>query len=236
MKHVQRLTIVSFLMLAFGSLNPLRAADSVPTEKTNEIHAGDQIAQKRIDAKADHLLAAIKLDNPAKAARVKTVMGTWLVTMGNWHQQHDPELNELWAQWNKARSASPNDEFPGERVFQQIKDVYASLKPAYDLLTRKMASELTPEQIDAIKESWSRKPGMTRTYNAYLQIVPDLADDQKKVIHDQLLSAREDAMLTDYDREIVNIYKCHKIKVQAYIGALEWHKLYSAFVHRAANH
>jgi hypothetical protein len=160
-------------------------------------------------------------------------MGEWFMTMWNWHQQHDPQLNELWSQWSKARSASPDDEFPGELVFQKIKDVYASLQPAYESFTNHLAGELTQEQMDAIKESWSHKPGMTRTYKAYLQIVPDLTDAQKKVIYDQLLAAREAAMLTDSDKEIVNLYKCHKLKVQAYIGKLEWNKLYSAFVHRA---
>lgn len=219
-------------MLACGSFN-VRAADAVPAKSAREISAEDQATQKRINAKADRLLGAIKLDDSAKAARVKAIMGEWLVTMWNWHQQNDSKLNELWSQWSKARSASPNDEFPGEVVAQKIKDVYASLRPAYISFTNKLAAELTPEQIDAIKESWSHSPGMTRTYNVYLQMVPDLTEAQKKVIYDELLGAREDAMLTDYDREIVNLYKCHKLKVQAYIGELEWHKLYSNFVHRS---
>jgi hypothetical protein len=160
-------------------------------------------------------------------------MGEWFVTMWNWHQRNDSKLNELWSQWSKARSGSPNDEFPGEVVAQKIKDVYASLQPAYISFTNKLAAELTPEQIDSIKETWSHSPGMTRTYNAYLQIAPDLTEAQKKVIYNQMLAAREDSMLTDYDREIVNLYKCHKLKVQAYIGELEWHKLYSDFAHRA---
>jgi hypothetical protein len=70
---------------------------------------------------------------------------------------------------------------------------------------------------------------MTRTYNAYLQIVPDLSDKDKQVIHDRMLMAREAAMLTDSDKEIVSIYKRHKVKVEQYIGQLEWSKLHQAY-------
>ena len=233
MKTIQLFTIFSTLTLVCAPFSQLRAADAVATK---EIVATDPATQKRIDGKADHLLAAIKLDDSAKAARVKAVMGEWFVTMWNWHQQNDSKLNELWSQWSQARSASPNDEFPGEVVAQKVKDTYASLEPAYNAFTNKLAAELAPEQIDAIKETWSHKPGMTRTYKVYLQIVPDLTEAQKKAIYDLLLAAREDAMLTDSDKEIVNIYKCHKLKVQAYIGKLEWDKLYSDFVHRVKTH
>jgi hypothetical protein len=126
----------------------------------------------------------------------------------------------------------PKDEFPGEVIAHKIDAVYASLKPAYEQFMSDLGKELVPEQIDTIKEAWSRSPGMTRTYNAYLEAAPDLKDADKKVIHDQLAQAREDAMLTDADKEIVNIYKVHKVKVEEYIGSLEWQKLHQAFANK----
>ena len=74
---------------------------------------------------------------------------------------------------------------------------------------------------------------MNRTYNAYLEIVPDLAETDKEVIKARLLLAREAAMLTDADKEIVAIYKRHKVKVEQYVGTLEWAKLHKAFGERA---
>jgi hypothetical protein len=192
----------------------------------------DAATQKRIDAKTGRLLGALKLDDPAQAARVKGMLGDWFVTMWDWHQKNDPQLKDLWSQWNQARSVVPKDEFPAEVIAHQIDDVYASLRPAYRSMVEKLSAELTPAQVDALKETWSRSPGMTRTYNAYLEIVPGLTDDQKKVIHDRMLIAREDAMLTDADKEIIAIYKRHKVKVEAYVGTLEWAKLHQAFANR----
>jgi hypothetical protein len=97
---------------------------------------------------------------------------------------------------------------------------------------KRLSAELTAEQVDAIKERWSRSPGMTRTYNAYLEIVPDLTAKDKEAIKARLLMAREAAMQTDSDKEIVAIYKRHKVKVEQYVGALEWAKLHKAFAER----
>jgi hypothetical protein len=39
-------------------------------------------------------------------------------------------------------------------------------------------------------------------------------------------------MLTDSDKEIVAIYKRHKVKVEQYVGTLEWAKLHKAYAER----
>jgi hypothetical protein len=218
-------------VLFLASSGRLLATDP-PAVAPTVTPAIDEATQKRIDSKAKRLLEAAKIDDAAKADRVKAIMGRWFVAMWEWHKQHDAELATLWSDWSKARSVVPKDEFPGEVIAHKIDDVYASLKPAYQTFITALAAELTPEQIDAIKEIWSRSPGMQRTYNAYLEIVPDLTEEQKKVIYERMLLAREDAMLTDADKEVVSIYKRHKVKVEAYVGTLQWAKLHSAFANR----
>jgi hypothetical protein len=47
-----------------------------------------------------------------------------------------------------------------------------------------------------------------------------------------MLMAREAAMLTDSDKEIVSIYKRHKVKVEQYIGGLQWTKLHQAYAEK----
>lgn len=223
MKPTPRSRLISFvlsLLLLGSSLLPATAAV-------------DEATQKRADGKALRLLGTLKLDDTAKADRVKNILAGWYVTMWAWHQENDPKLKELWTQWNQARAVVPKDEFPGEVVAYKIDDVYASLKPAYQMFVEKISAELSPEQVDAIKETWSRSPGAKRTYEAYLEIVPDLTAEQKQVIHDRMLLAREDAMLTDADKEIVSIFKRHKVKVEAYVGTLEWAKLHRAFSNKA---
>jgi hypothetical protein len=192
----------------------------------------DGAMRKRIDQKAARIVESLKLTDAGKAAKVKTIVSDWLAVMMTWHKGHDAELNRLWGEWNKARSVVPKDEFPGEVIAHQIDAVYASLRPAYEDYIKRLSAELTAGQVDAIKEGWSRSPGMTRTYNAYLEIVPDLTAKDKEVIKARMLMAREAAMLTDADKEIVAIYKRHKVKVEQYVGTLEWAKLHRAFAER----
>jgi hypothetical protein len=200
--------------------------------RTATAQAADDAARAKVEKKVDKLIESAKLTDPGKAAKVKPIIGDWVVAMQAWHKAHDAELAELWAEWNKARAVVPKDEFPGEVIAHKIDDLYASLKPAYEEFVRRLSAELTPEQVDAIKESWSRSPGMTRTYTAYLEIVPDLSDADKQVIRDRMLAARDAAMLTDSDKEIVAIYKRYKVKVEQYVGQLEWAKLHKAYAER----
>jgi hypothetical protein len=196
------------------------------------VGASDDTTQKKIDEKAAKIVESLKLTDAEKAAKVKTIVSDWLAAMVAWHKEHDAEVNKLWGEWNKARSVEPRDEFPGEVIAKKIDDVYSSLKPAYEDFMKRLSAELTAGQIDAIKENWSRSPGMTRTYNAYLEIVPDLTAKDKEVIKARMLMAREAAMLTDADKEIIAIYKRHKVKVEQYVGALEWAKLHRAYAER----
>jgi hypothetical protein len=228
--------LVSFgmLMVLAGGLAAARSTEGPTPAAIDDAMQQkiDDALQKRFDDKAAKMVDALKLTDPAKAAKAKTIVSDWLAVMTIWHKEHDAQLNRLWSEWNKARSVEPRDEFPGEVIAHQIDAVYASLKPAYENFIQRLSPELTAEQLDALKESWSRSPGMMRTYNAYLEIVPDLTAKDKEVIKARLSMAREAAMLTDADKEIVSIYKRHKVKVEQYVGSLEWTKLYRAYVER----
>jgi hypothetical protein len=227
------LILGAIAILAAGGASMGRCADVADAKREAVPPARvDDATRQKVDNKVDKLVEALKLADADKAARVKGIVADWLVAMLSWHKEHDAELKELWGEWNKARAVVPKDEFPGEVTAHKIDDVYASLKSAYEDYVNRLSAELTPEQVDAVKENWSRSPGMSRTYNAYLEIVPDLSEKDKQVIHDRLLMAREDAMLTDSDKEIVSIYKRHKVKVEQYVGQLEWAKLHKAFAER----
>jgi hypothetical protein len=236
---MDRRTLRVLAVLVAGVAAQLRAVDAVmpPPPVTLDVASApsagiDEASRTKIELKAARIVESLKLEDADKTAKVKSTVSEWLGVMMNWHNDHDAELGRLWGEWNKARSVVPKDEFPGEVVAHRIDDVYASLRPAYEDYIRRLSAELMAEQVDAIKENWSRSPGMTRTYNAYLEIVPDLTEKDKEVIKARLLLAREAAMLTDSDKEIVAIYKRHKVKVEQYVGTLQWAKLHKAFAER----
>lgn len=89
---------------------------------------------------------------------MKGIAAEWIATMMSWHKDHDPQLSQLWSEWNKARAVVAKDEFPGEVIAHRIDDIYASLEPAYDDFIKRLSAELSAEQVDAVKENWSRSP------------------------------------------------------------------------------
>jgi hypothetical protein len=219
-----RLKFAIFLSIALLTGSSAFAADATV----------DAAMQKRIDQKVTRLIDTAKVTDADKVAKVKAIGTEWFTKLFTWHKENDPKINALWADWNKARAVVPKDEFPGELIAVKIEEAYASLKPAYDEYIKRLSAELSPEQIDAVKEAWSRSPGRMRTYNSYLEIAPDLSAKDKEVIMARMNMAREAAMLTDADKEIIAIFKRHKVKVEQYIGTLEWAKLHSAFAKRGA--
>ena len=85
---------------------------------------------------------------------------------------------------------------------------------------RKNAPPAPPKGGDASAKKGTATPAKEKT-----------AKD-KEAIKARMLMAREAAMLTDADKEIVAIYKRHKVKVEQYVGTLEWAKLHKAFAER----
>lgn len=214
------------------SLSGMGSALLIAAEPTPVAETPSAVGQKQREGKASRLLNPISFKDAASKERTTVIVASWFAALSAWHAQHDEELRGLWSEWSKARAVVPKDGFPGEVVAYKIDAVYGSLKPAYQSFLSQLATELSAHEIDGIKERWSRSPGRERTYKAYLEIVPDLTEEQKKVIHDRLLVAREAAMLTDSDKEIVNLYKIHKVKVEEYVGSLQWTKLHKAYAKR----
>src|SRR5262245_17476482 len=122
-------TFVSFgilTVLAGGLPVAVRAAAPATAAPAGAI---DDAMRKKIDQKADRIVGSLKLTDAGKAAKVKTIASDWLAVMMTWHKEHDAELNRLWGEWNKARSAVPKDEFTGEVIAHQMDDVYGWRKP-----------------------------------------------------------------------------------------------------------
>src|SRR5262245_6346139 len=96
----------------------------------NAASAVDEATRKQAEQKAERMVEGLKLADSDIRAKVKGIAVEWIGTMLTWHKDHDPQLTQLWSQWNKARAVVPKDEFPGEVIAHQIDDFYASLKPA----------------------------------------------------------------------------------------------------------
>jgi hypothetical protein len=163
------------------------------------------------------LLKELKLTDAAREARVRTILESHFVAMEEWHASHDSALAPLWSEWAARRSPPEKDEAAAAKVGEKIDAIYASFRPRRDAFLAALRQELSPAQIDTIKNSLTRSPGMDRTANAYIEMIPQFTDADKAFVRERFAMAREQAIDTTTGKEIEAFFKRQKVVVEAYI-------------------
>jgi hypothetical protein len=133
-----------------------------------------------------------------------------------WHQHVDTRLDAAWAAWDEARSnrdGKDKDELKALAIMtEQIDPLYAEFAPQtrglIQALNNAIGEAKTNELLDHI--TWS--PGAKRTYNAYLEMVPQLKEEEKAILWKRLAQAREDCLACWSSKRIVKIFKKYKVR------------------------
>lgn len=141
---------------------------------------------KAINERAEKIVKKIGLSSPSESERVQHIVAQQYFDLNDIDTRRDTEIKTL------------KSENPGKTILQDsIKAIRsradgqtAALHTAY---IAKLQSVLTPMQVDAVKDGMTY--GVLKlTYNAYLQMLPDLTQEQKSQIMAWLVEAREHAM------------------------------------------
>ncbi|MBN2182586.1 MAG: DUF3826 domain-containing protein [Sedimentisphaerales bacterium] len=108
---------------------------------------------------------------------------------------------------------------------------FAPAKSVRQNLNKGLNADLTPEQVDIVKETLTHGV-MKRTFDAYHQIVPQLTAEDDKVILEILRQAREEALDVKNAREIGPVFEPFKTRIEQYITSQghDWRQAYKAFV------
>jgi len=171
-----------------------------------------------VEKQARQLSEAIQLTDAGKSAKVHDILFAHYQTLRAWHAANDAQIREDWTSFNKARSAK--NVADANAALDKISAIYAGFQPEHKKFLADLGTLLTPEQIEAIKDKWTINK-VKVTYNAYLEIFPNLTEAQKAVVLQNLKDAREEAL--DCDRkslgnksfdEISAFFKKYKIKIE----------------------
>jgi hypothetical protein len=90
-------------------------------------------------------------------------------------------------------------------------------KPLHEQFLAKLATELTPDQIDKVKDKMTYNR-LQSNYDSYCSVVPGLTDADKAKIMEMLKEAREEAMDGGSSTEKAEIFQKHKERINAYLG------------------
>lgn len=128
-----------------------------------------------IEGRTADILKVLALADTNKAARVHDIIVAQYRALRSWHDENDPKLKAARADTNAAAQ------------------IRASLKTLHDSFIAKLSEDLTPAQVDQVKDKMTYNVVQV-TFNAYVKMYPDLTDVEKKQILAWLIEARESAM------------------------------------------
>lgn len=197
----------SHRFIAAGLLGTILFLHSVFAEDKAPVVSNDKAAAElmaKFESRSADIVKALALSDTAKAASVQKILVDHYRDINVWHDEHDAKLKELRKQNNDAVKAEA----------AAIKD---TLKPIHDGFLAKLAEQLTTEQIETVKDNLTYNK-VKVTFNAYLQMVPTLTEEQKAKILAWLKEAREEAIDGGSADEKSDIFNKYKGRINNYLS------------------
>lgn len=152
-----------------------------------------------IEGRTADILKILDLPDTNKAARVHDTIIAQYRALNAWHNDNDAKL--------KAAKADTN-------VVAQIR---ASLKTLHEEFLSKLAENLTPAQVEQVKDKMTYGK-VQFTFNGYVSQYPNLSDENKAEILRLLKEAREEAMDGGSAEEKTAVFQRYKGKINNYLS------------------
>ena len=181
------------------------------------------VADTTLENKASEWVASLKLNDDAKAQRVKSAIATHLTAVKEWHNSHPFTLIPAGVNPTTGSNLSEMD--------RQI--IICSTKPKsiHDNLMTVLKSELDSVQVEAILDKYTIGK-VAFTLQGYKAIVTDLTAKEETEILKNLKQAREQAIDYKNMKEISAIFEIYKTKCEQYLNnnGRNWRQLFKAYV------
>ena len=197
---------IAILALCDALVSPAHAQPATNTTENAEAAYTRTIAKRSVE-----IVAVLALTDAAKSNRVQEILVTQYRALNAWHEQHDAELKAL----NK--SAGSDDKEAAAKAKEQAAQVQATLKPIHDTFLAKLATDLTPEQVETVKDKMTYGK-VQFTYKGFLNAVPDMTDEEKAHVLDLLKEARELAMDGGSAEEKTAVFTKYKGRINNYLS------------------
>lgn len=172
-----------------------------------QAQADDPPAQTDYDRvvrdRARKIVDTLSLDDAAQADRVTNIIAQLYKDLSAIHDARDQALKR--ADTDEEKSAIQ------EQIQQQIHTLHA----AY---LQHLAEHLTDQQIEQVKDGMTYNVANI-TYQAYLDMLPNLTDEQKAQIRAMLIEAREVAMDGGSSKDKHAVFGKYKGRINNYLSA-----------------
>lgn len=224
-----RLFTLILLVLAAAIVPSARAQQpNLPATATATAEATAARARSDADAekRAAEWIDSLKLGDPAKEARVTTIVATHLKTIRDWHNEHPYTTVPA--------GINPVTGIPLSNLDRQMIANSAMPKTVHEALMTGLRQDLNEEQVDAVLDKYTVGK-VAFTMKGYHAIVPDLTPEEEATILGFLKQAREQAVDYKNMNQISAIFEIYKTKSEQYLNSKgrNWKQLYQAYADAA---
>jgi hypothetical protein len=158
----------------------------------------------KIEDRTTKLVDALKLTDPAQAARVHALVVAQYRAINTWHDAHDAELKTL---------AKTND----DASKQKATEIKSSLKKIHDDYLAALSAQLPSDKVEAVKDLMALGK-VDFTYRGYLLEYPGMNDAQKAKVLGFLKEARDEAIDAGSTDEKSNIFNRYKGRINNWLS------------------
>jgi hypothetical protein len=197
---MQRLFRALCLLVFTASFSPLLAQNGADTAYQRVIHE-----------RAAKIVAPLAITDAAKAGRVVEVVAKQYMQLSAIQEERDAAV--------KAAKASGDEKTAiDSRVKAITEQAEAHISVLHTQYLAGLAAELTPAQVDAIKNGMTYNV-LPITYTAYQDMLPGLTEAQKTQILAWLTEAREHAMDAESSKKKHEWFGKYKGRINNYLSA-----------------
>jgi hypothetical protein len=196
-------SLVMAVAACFGMLvstsNVLADGDQANPSPPKTAEETEAAYTRAIEGRTADILALLTLTNLTAKEKIHDIIMAQYRALRAWHDINDAKL--------KAAKSDTN-------ATAQIR---RSLKSVHDEFIAKLSANLTPEQVEKVKDKMTYGK-VQFTYAGYLAAYPDLTEENKRKILELLKQAREEAMDGGSSDEKTAIFQRYKGKINNYLS------------------
>jgi hypothetical protein len=214
---IVKLFVIYYVVFVFSSFATVVDLDSVNR---------DPAYVETIIVRSQKIVDQLNLSNPQVAFSVRNTIANRYFELNDIYENRDQALNAL---KNNSILSDEQKNAEKERILNE-KD--AALYRTHFAFPANLSLFLDRDQIDAVKDGMTY--GVVRvTYDAFIEMIPSLTEEEKKRIYAWLLEAREYAMDAESSNKKHEIFGKYKGRINNYLSRrgynltqerIEWEK------------
>ena len=191
--------ILILIALAALAISSAAAKDKAAVETNLPPEQVEANYTKAIEGRTADILKILALTDADKNAKVHDAIITQYRALNAWHNENDAKI--------KAAKADTN----------AVAEIRASLKTLHGEFLSKLAENLTPEQIEQVKDKMTYGK-VQFTFAGYQAAYPNLPEVHQQKILELLKQAREEAMDGGSAEEKTAVFQRYKGKINNYLS------------------